>query len=55
MRHRLCWLVSFALLGTPRATVRFVAELPPRACINQLIISPTWNRMYVGGLENPKP
>ncbi len=36
------------------ATIRFVAELPPRACINQLIISPTWNRMYIGGLENPK-
>ena len=37
------------------ATILFVAELPARACINQLIISPTWNRMYVGGLENPKP
>ena len=36
------------------ATIRFVAELPPRACINQLIISPTWNRMYVGGLETPR-
>ncbi|UCD68789.1 MAG: SDR family oxidoreductase [Betaproteobacteria bacterium] len=36
------------------ATIRFVAEMPARACINQLIISPTWNRMYVGGLENPK-
>jgi len=36
------------------ATIRFVAELPARACINQLIISPTWNRMYVGGLEVPK-
>jgi NADP-dependent 3-hydroxy acid dehydrogenase YdfG len=35
-------------------TIRFVAELPARACINQLIISPTWNRMYVGGLEVPK-
>lgn len=36
------------------ATIRFVAELPARACINQLVISPTWNRMYVGGLEVPK-
>ena len=36
------------------ATIRFVAELPARACINQLIISPTWNRMYVGGLEAPR-
>lgn len=29
-------------------TIRFVAELPPHACINQIIISPTWNRIYVG-------
>ena len=36
------------------ATIRFVAELPPRACINQLIISPTWNRLYVGGMEKPR-
>jgi len=36
------------------ATIRFIAELPARACINQLIISPTWNRMYVGGLESPR-
>ena len=30
-------------------TIRFVAELHPRACVNELIISPTWNRLYVGG------
>jgi len=35
-------------------TIRFVAELPAHACINQIIISPTWNRLYVGGLEKPK-
>jgi NADP-dependent 3-hydroxy acid dehydrogenase YdfG len=28
-------------------TIRFIAELPAHACINQLIISPTWNRIYV--------
>ena len=32
------------------ATIRFIAELPAHACINQLIISPTWNRMYVENL-----
>ncbi len=32
------------------ATIRFVAEMPAHACINQLIISPTWNRSYVGTL-----
>lgn len=28
--------------------VTFVAELPPRVCINELVISPTWNRAYLG-------
>ena len=32
-------------------TVLFVAQMPPRACVNQIIISPTWNRMYLGGFE----
>jgi NADP-dependent 3-hydroxy acid dehydrogenase YdfG len=31
-------------------TLRFIAELPPGVCINQMIISPTWNRMYVNDL-----
>ena len=35
-------------------TILFVASLPPRACVNELIISPTWNRFYLGGLETPK-
>lgn len=30
-------------------TIRFVAEMPPRACINELVISPVWNRIYIGG------
>jgi len=28
--------------------IRFIAELPARACINELVISPTWNRIYLG-------
>lgn len=32
------------------STIRFVAELPAHACINQLVISPTWNRMYIDSL-----
>ena len=35
-------------------TIHFIATLPPRACINELIISPTWNRFLLGGLEAPK-
>jgi NADP-dependent 3-hydroxy acid dehydrogenase YdfG len=31
-------------------TIRFIAELPAHVCINQLIISPTWNRMYIENL-----
>ena len=30
-------------------TIRFVAEMPPHVCINELVISPTWNRMWLGG------
>jgi NADP-dependent 3-hydroxy acid dehydrogenase YdfG len=31
-------------------TIRFIAGLPPHVCINQMIISPTWNRMYAENL-----
>jgi len=31
-------------------TIRFIAEMPAHACINQIIISPTWNRMYIENL-----
>lgn len=34
--------------------IRWVAELPANVCINQLVISPTWNRIYVGGAEMTK-
>lgn len=30
------------------ATIRFVAEMPPHVCINEILISPTWNRFYQG-------
>ena len=32
-------------------TILFVASLPARACVNEVIISPTHNRFYFGGLE----
>jgi NADP-dependent 3-hydroxy acid dehydrogenase YdfG len=34
--------------------ILFVATMPERSCVNELIIAPTWNRFYVGGLEAPK-
>src|SRR5476649_1165608 len=30
-------------------TILYLASLPARACVNELIISPTWNRFYLGG------
>jgi NADP-dependent 3-hydroxy acid dehydrogenase YdfG len=32
-------------------TIRFIAELPPHVCINELVISPVHNRIYLGGSE----
>jgi NAD(P)-dependent dehydrogenase (short-subunit alcohol dehydrogenase family) len=32
-------------------TIRFIAEMPPHVCINELVISPVWNRLYLGGGE----
>jgi NADP-dependent 3-hydroxy acid dehydrogenase YdfG len=34
--------------------IAFIAGLPPRVCVNEIIISPTWNRFILGGLEAPK-
>jgi NAD(P)-dependent dehydrogenase (short-subunit alcohol dehydrogenase family) len=34
--------------------ILFIASLPARACVNELLISPTWNRFILGGLEAPK-
>ena len=31
--------------------ILFVAMMPPRTCINEMIITPTLNHFYVGGLE----
>ena len=37
------------------AAILFVATMPARTCVNEVVIAPTWNRFYVGGLETPKP
>ena len=31
--------------------IRWIAEQPPTVCINELIISPTWNRIYIGAAD----
>lgn len=33
--------------------ILFLALMPARTCINELVISPTHNRFYTGGLEAP--
>jgi NADP-dependent 3-hydroxy acid dehydrogenase YdfG len=38
--------------------IRFVAETPARVCLNEIVISPTWNRLVLGGADislAPKP
>jgi NADP-dependent 3-hydroxy acid dehydrogenase YdfG len=34
--------------------ILFIATMPARTCINELIIAPTRNHFYIGGLETPK-
>ncbi len=34
-------------------TIRFVAEQPRHVCLNEIVITPSWNRMYLGGKEIP--
>jgi NAD(P)-dependent dehydrogenase (short-subunit alcohol dehydrogenase family) len=33
------------------AAILFVATMPARTCVNELVISPTWNRFYLGEPE----
>ena len=39
-------MLQEADLGT---TIRFIAEMPAHVCINELVITPVWNRIYIGG------
>jgi NADP-dependent 3-hydroxy acid dehydrogenase YdfG len=36
-------------------TILFVAAMPARVCVNEIIISPTHNRGYLGGFESNRP
>jgi NADP-dependent 3-hydroxy acid dehydrogenase YdfG len=31
--------------------MRYIACLPPHVCLNEIWITPTWNRGYVAGLQ----
>jgi len=32
-------------------TIRFVAEMPAHVCVNEIVMSPTWNRFFIGGKD----
>ncbi len=32
-------------------TIRWVAEQPPHVCVNEILISPTWNRIFLGAAD----
>ena len=36
-------------------TILYLARMPANVCVNQLIISPTWNRGYVAYHQNDGP
>jgi len=36
-------------------TVRFVAAMPKHVCLNEILISPTWNRNYLGAPDFRPP
>lgn len=35
-------------------TIGFIASMPPHVCINELVIAPVWNRLYLGLEEMPR-
>ena len=35
-------------------TILYLAKMPPRTCVEELIIGPTLNRLAIGGTETPK-
>ncbi len=33
------------------ATILFIAQMPPHICLNEIHITPTWNRTYIGAAD----
>jgi hypothetical protein len=44
------WAGKYTVAMAGAAYLR-VAEQPAHVCINEITISPTWTRMYVGGAD----
>ena len=34
------------------ATILFIAQMPPHVCLNEIHITPTWNRGYIGAADH---
>ena len=37
------------------ATILFIAQMPPHICLNEIHITPTWNRSYIGAADRNLP
>jgi len=37
------------------ATILFIAQMPPHVCLNEIHITPTWNRGYIGAADRTIP
>jgi NAD(P)-dependent dehydrogenase (short-subunit alcohol dehydrogenase family) len=37
------------------ATILFIAQMPPHVCLNEIHITPTWNRGYLGAADRQIP
>lgn len=37
------------------ATILFIAQMPPHVCLNEIHITPTWNRGYIGAADRNIP
>ena len=35
-------------------TILYLAKMPARTCVEEIIIGPTLNRLAIGGVETPK-
>ena len=36
-------------------TILFIAQMPPHVCLNEIHITPTWNRSYIGAADRVIP
>ena len=47
-RQRLAKMIQEEDMGR---LIRFIAESPAHIVLNEIVVSPTWNRTYLGGSD----